>query len=279
MSQFSKIITKIRTLSYSDHKYAMIAKYIIINYKNIINFKISELANETYSSPATISRFVRYLGLERYTEFQHILKYHFNNIENEKQRLLKNSAQAIPELIQNTLESFNNTLQQTTEILDRTNINETVAKICTASEIIFLASGTSFLAANDFAQRLIRIGLNIKITNDLYLQKTYCCLSSSDSLIIAISYSGYNKFVLNNLKIAIGNKSEIITVTKKIDNEMTNYAIIQLFVLSDESIDRYDSSLSRLAFIYLFDILFMNILYYSQETYISNLKNTKFSEH
>lgn len=275
MSKFYKIIDKINKLSKINDKHSPIAKFIISNHQVVSTYKIAAFASELFTSPSTISRFIQKVGFSRYSEFQYVFKYHYEEYENESKKLQQNSNQNFPDLVKNIYFDFENTLKQTTEILEAEKIEAAANEICKASEIIFLAIGSSFLAAKDFARKLIRIGLNVKISSEFSLQESYCQLSNSTSLIIAVSYSGFNQFIVKNLETAIQNQTKIITITKNITNDISNCANIALYVAADESVQRYASSLSRLGFIYLFDILFMNILENNQEKYIDNLKKCK----
>lgn len=53
-----------------------IAKYLIANHENINSLSISELAKNTNVSISQVSRFVRSLGIESFSDFKEALVYH-----------------------------------------------------------------------------------------------------------------------------------------------------------------------------------------------------------
>lgn len=67
--EINKIISQIKELATSTHNYALLANYIITNTQKVITFRINDLANKTYVSTSTVSRFVKLLGLSGYNEF------------------------------------------------------------------------------------------------------------------------------------------------------------------------------------------------------------------
>ena len=52
-----------------------IAKYLIVNHENINSLLISELAKNTNVSISQVSRFVRSLGIESFSDFKEALLY------------------------------------------------------------------------------------------------------------------------------------------------------------------------------------------------------------
>lgn len=273
--EVNKIIAQIKTLACSSHNYALLANYIITNTQKVVNFRINDLANKTYVSTSTVSRFVKLLGLSGYNEFQHVLKYHLHNLSGDYLTHVSkiNNSDYLTALLENTMKS----LQDTHKIIDLQKIEQVNLFLVKAHEIIIISGQTNFVSCFDLAEKLIRLGFNVKYSENVYLQQTYCKLANENSLVFAISYSGANPEVIDNLKVAKNNKSHIITVTKHYKNEINSYSDIPLYILSNESIERYLSITTQLALIYLFDALFVSILERNQDKYLKMLKNTKYT--
>ncbi|WP_375315356.1 MurR/RpiR family transcriptional regulator [Spiroplasma endosymbiont of Tipula paludosa] len=246
--EINKIISQIKELATSTHNYALLANYIITNTQKVITFRINDLANKTYVSTSTVSRFVKLLGLSGYNEFQHVLKYYLHNIAGDyiSHSSPDNKGDYIKTLYENTTKS----LQDTHNIIDTKKIEQVSLYLTKTQEVILIAGQASYVPCLDLAEKLIRLGFNVKFSNNAYIQNTYCKLSSKNSLVIAVSYSGINFEVLRNLKIVKGNNSHIVTVTKRNKNEVNSYSDVALHVLSNESIERYVSLTSHLTLIY-----------------------------
>ena len=56
-----------------SHSEKQIARYILDNGEDVLSMSVKELANKTYTSPATIVRLCRKIGLEGYNDFK--IKY------------------------------------------------------------------------------------------------------------------------------------------------------------------------------------------------------------
>ena len=70
---FMSIMTQLEfELDFSSSE-KTIAKYILDNGEDILNLSVKELAKQTYTSPATIVRLCRKLGLNGYGDFK--IKY------------------------------------------------------------------------------------------------------------------------------------------------------------------------------------------------------------
>ncbi|WP_241568652.1 hypothetical protein [Spiroplasma endosymbiont of Megaselia nigra] len=63
----NEIIRKIKYISIdTDHRFSFIAKYILQNLMIVPEITIKEMAECTYTSIATINRFIKYLNLDGY---------------------------------------------------------------------------------------------------------------------------------------------------------------------------------------------------------------------
>lgn len=252
------VIKSLKNLANSEHRYALIAKYIINNIEKIIGYRIYDLAKNTYYSPATISRFVKFLGLNNYSELQHILRQYLNIISGDYLSFsyVNDKIDYLEAFYKNTT----NSIHSTHSIINNKKINKVVELLINCKEIIILVGLSSIGPVWDWYGKLIRLGLNVKFSFSDFLQTSYCQYSTKDSLVIAISYSGINDVVLENLKIAKNNQSKIISITKQTDNEISSIANLSLFILSNESIERYISLTSHLVLIYLLDVILLTII-------------------
>lgn len=60
------------------HAEVEIAHYILNHGEDVLNLSIKELAKRTYTSPATIVRLCRKLGLEGYNDFKISIQQNYN---------------------------------------------------------------------------------------------------------------------------------------------------------------------------------------------------------
>ena len=81
---FMSIMTQLEfELDFSSSE-KTIAKYILDNGEDILNLSVKELAKQTYTSPATIVRLCRKLGLNGYGDFKINIQLNYSLIKKTK---------------------------------------------------------------------------------------------------------------------------------------------------------------------------------------------------
>jgi len=118
-----------------------VINYINNNYKNIPNMSIIELANETYTSPATVSRAVKKCQLNGFAELRYKISEEMDNEKNS-------------ETMNNVLEKSLKEISNTIDYLSLDDILESVKIIKNSKKIYVLARGLSELVANEFSLKL-----------------------------------------------------------------------------------------------------------------------------
>lgn len=268
------IIKKIKQISInSEHKFGFIAKYVIENAKKVSNFTIKQLADKTFSSPATINRFVHSISLEGYKEFVYVLRYYnctylkelnLQSEESTKKNIEKHFARSI------------NDLTQTKEILlfQQDVIYEIAKELEKARKIHFFSVGGTYNVARDFSQKLQRLGLNANLSNDYHHGYYIVKQMKPQDVAFFISYSGETQEVIDLAKIAKQRHVKIISLTKKVNNTLSSLADWKLEIISDEPIKRIYSTTSRLTMLFALDLIYLSVLSFNPIQYLNLLNQT-----
>lgn len=162
-----------------------VINYINENYNEIPNMSIIELAAETYTSPATVSRAVKKCDLDGFAELRYKISQKVNDNKNS-------------ETMNNVLEKSLNEISTTVDYLSLDDILESVKIIKNSKKVYVLARGLSELVAKEFSLKLQLLSYNTFQVSDpniiISLAKEH--LSSDDTLCIFSLYGETESLIL-----------------------------------------------------------------------------------
>lgn len=223
-----------------------IADYIMANDETLENINISDLAKVTETSPSTITRFVKTLGLESFVE----LKIKLNGKNTEKKKRPTNST--TESLV---FEYYQKVIHKTEEISDFKNLKKVVDLIKTANRIYLFGVGSSGLTAGEFTQRLVRMGLNAMTTSDSHMMIINSSILKRNDLVIGISASGETKEVLDAVTLAKMNHAYVVGMTSFPESQLAKMADLTLDTYSSKFIDNQRFINSQFSIMYQIDVL------------------------
>lgn len=202
-----------------------VAKYILENPKRIINMSIRELAKSTYSSPTTIFRMCRKVGMNGYQEFRiafntEISSEIFNSDVNED--LPFYNADSL-ESIANNIATINvRGIQDTLINLDFGIMSKLIKLFEMGMTIDIYGDGSSLLSASEFRLKMLRLGVNVHIEENFSNQCYQAANSDSHHLAILISHSGESLNVTKILKILKQRNIKCIAITSDKNSLIAN---------------------------------------------------------
>lgn len=264
-------------LDFSDSE-KEIAKYILDHGEEVLTMSVKELAKKTYTSPATIVRLCKKIGLEGYNDFKIKYSAQLQYDLHRKDRIdtnfpfQKNDShqQICMKLASLTQESMNDTLQ----LLDFHQLQEIIDLLYQFHDIDIYGCGNSLLAALSFQHKMMRIqrNVNIKILNG---EQTFMSYNSNKNHIaIIVSYSGETNELIHIAKILKEKHTQIIVLTSIGDNRLSHYGDYVLNIGSREKIfTKIAPFASQASMEYLFNIIFSCLF---QKDYEDNIQ-TKIS--
>lgn len=252
-----------------------IGRYILNHGEDVLNMSVKELAKQTYTSPATIVRLCKKIGLEGYNDFK--IKYsaelqydlHHNdridvNFPFEKddtgQIICHKLASLTQEVIADTVKLIN--FEELHKIVDLLYQNQ---------NIDIYGAGNSLLAAMSFQHKMMRIQriVNLKV---LHGEQIFMSYNSNDKRIaMLISYSGETNEIVQIAQILKEKKTPIIVLTSVGDNHLSHYADYILNIGSREKIfTKIAPFASQMSIEYLLNVIFSCLF---QKNYDENIQN------
>lgn len=252
-----------------------IARYILNHGDNVLSMSVKELAKNTYTSPATIVRLCKKIGLEGYNDFK--IKYsaelqydlhHSNRIDVNFPFEKKDTHPMICHKLASLSEEV---IADTIKLIDFEQLEKIVDLLYQSHDIDIYGSGNSLLAAMSFQHKMMRIARNVNL-KALHGEQVFLSYNSDEKRIaVIISYSGETHDLIQIAQILKEKKTPIIVLTSIGDNHLSHYADYILNIGSREKIfTKIAPFASQVSMEYLLNVIFSCIF---QKDYDQNIQN------
>ena len=268
----TKIKAQIPSLTKAEQR---VAVYITKNPQDVIFQSISELADCSKTSEATVVRACKSLGFSSYQEFKVLLAQAIANPDQVLYGAIRIEDNApVSTIVDSVFESTVQTLRLTQSALDVHTVEQAAELLCHAKRVFILGLGGSHAIAIDLQHKLLRLGIDAVYHPDLHMQRISIANQiSPDDVLFAISHSGSSKDVVDNAAIAKKMNAKIIALTGALKSPLSSYADVQLYTLSDETKHSIASVSSRLAQLAVIDVLHTIISNRDKEAVAARLEN------
>ncbi|WP_339219988.1 MurR/RpiR family transcriptional regulator [Paenibacillus sp. FSL H8-0332] len=242
-----------------------LAERILASPGEIVHMGITELAEECGISTATITRFCKALHFKGYPDFKLKLAAELAHSDGSPETgsssyqdiVAGNPLQFIVEAMQaNHLAS----IRDTTSLLDLGRLQQVIDLLCRARRVDLYGMATSSIVAQDFYQKLIRIGVNCTAFADSHMQITSASSLFSGDVAFAVSYSGETPETVDALTCAAASGAATVSLTSYGSSTLATLADIPLFSSSLEQGMRRGDMASRIAQLHIIDILFTGMV-------------------
>lgn len=190
-----------------------IAKFILNNPEKVVDMTVSELAEISDVSIASVSRFCRKVGLKGFAQLKISLAQEL--VDTHKSGEVSNdiSVDNIPQSLQNILTNKVTELKQTVNLINTDEFREILEGIRDASRVQVIAVGNTIPVAIDAAFKFNELGIPTTAGTIWETQLSYSFTLGKGDVLIAISNSGESDKVLEAVKIANNNKAMTIGIT------------------------------------------------------------------
>jgi DNA-binding MurR/RpiR family transcriptional regulator len=237
-----------------------LANFVIDHAQQVIGMGITELAECSQTSSATISRFCKTFHFQGFTDFKMKLSAELalQPIEQSYQDIV--AGNPLDKIIVAIEANHTRSISDTTRLLDRKQVGLALQALNNARQIDLYGVATSGVVAQDFYQKLIRIGKRATSFSDPHMQITSASNLQPGDVAFAISYSGETGDTIQSLICAKEQGATTISLTKFGFNRLSNLSDIQLFTSTLEEGMRRGDMASRVAQLHVIDILFASLV-------------------
>ena len=252
-----------------------VADYILDNINEVIHLSITKMAENVGVSEATVVKFCQHIGYSGYQELKIILaqageKEHGEHIYGEIE-----ANDNINIIIKKIFQIYNQSLNNTKELLQNTDVKTSIEMILKARRLYFFGFGASGIVAEDADLKFKRINYISEALTDNHKQKTAGALLTKEDVVIAISDSGRTKELIESLKIVKDAMAKIIAITSNLGSPITKLADITLLTSSQETPFRGSALASRMAQLAVIDVLFLGVATAEYDKTLEALSKTR----
>lgn len=249
-----------------------IADFVKGHVKEVMYMSITELADACEVGDTSVFRFCKTLDLKGYQEFKLILAQ-ATSVEEDSVPELTGEVHvndSLEEVAKKVLTTNINALNETFTLLDMNKLSQAVDYMLLAKRILFVGVGNSSITAMEAKSKFMRIISNTDYVSDSHLQAVAATLLTSEDLVIAISYSGATKEVIETVKLAKKGGAKVISMTRFAKSPLANCSDITLLCGANEGPLQGGSLSAKLSQLYLLDLLYMEFF---KRTFEKSKKN------
>ena len=207
-----------------------IATYLLNHTGDLKTLTMAKLAQETYTSNATIIRFCKKLGLSGYRELIMQLIQEISGdyllaatVDHNRPFGSTDSIEAIEGNLANLLKGV---IDQTKIELDSAKLSIIAKAVLSAPRIYIFAKGESYLAGCIFRNNLLKLDRHVTMADDGGLQTLHVKNGRPGDLFLFLSYSGihydYSKYAAALSERGI--KPCLITKSERVIGKVANYS-------------------------------------------------------
>ncbi|MCM3175161.1 MurR/RpiR family transcriptional regulator [Paenibacillus sp. MER 99-2] len=251
-----------------------IAEVILSSPSDIPGWTINHLAQQSGTSPATVTRFCKSFHFKGFPDFKMKLAAELSHSTGEtayQDIVAGNSLSKIVEAIEaNHLAS----IADTTRLLDLERVGNAIELLCAARRIDLYGVATSSIVTQDFYQKLVRIGKSCTAFSDSHMQITSASSLGEGDVAVAVSYSGETPETIDALHCAKQAGASTISLTSYSNNKLATVSDIPLFTSSLEKGMRRGDMASRIALLHVIDILFTGMVSSDFDRFIPKLEQS-----
>lgn len=252
-----------------------IAQFILENPHSILNSTVQDIGVQANTSGAAVIRLCKSLGVNGFQDLKVRIAGDLVKPVEQGYRDIE-PGESFYSIVQKTTSNSIQSIRDSEEIINYDELERAVHTLNAAENVHFFGIGASNIIANDAQQKLIRIRKNATAFIDTHLVATIIANASKDDVVFGISHSGETAEVIKVMMLAKERGVKTISLTKYGQSTVASLADIKLFTsYSAEAPFRSAATSSRLAQLYMVDILFLSMATVQYEQTIESIDQTR----
>lgn len=200
--------------------------FILTDPQKVLYLTITELARETDTSEASVTRLCRHLGCKGYTEFKMALAL---DVQHNQPAAIA-SGDSIDMLVEETVQA----LRDTGKFINREVLQSAVEALHQAKTIQIYGVAASAITGEYLHYRLLRLGKSAQLFGDMHRAAMNASTLREGDLVIAISASGSTKDVMHVVKLAKKQNARVLMLSNTLRSPMGSLADMLLVAARPE---------------------------------------------
>jgi len=234
-----------------------IAKYILNHQRSIADMTISELAQNSGVSDASVSRFCKKIGVKGFHQLKIGLAMEIVDLYGEEPVSNDISIDNIAQSLQNILANKIEELKETVNMIDPAVLDHVLNDIVKARCVQVIAVGNTIPVAIDAAFKFNELGIPTVAGTIWETQLAYTYTLSENDVLIAISNSGESNKVYEAVKIAKNNGAKTLGITNNPRSAVGQEVDYHITTATREKLFLDEFCFSRVSATTVIEILFL----------------------
>lgn len=252
-----------------------IAQYIIENPRSILDSTVNDIGAQAKTSGAAVIRLCKSLGLNGFQDLKVRIAGDLVKPAEQGYRDIE-PGESYFSIVQKTTSNSIQSIRDSAEIINYEELERAVQTLLSAQNVHFFGIGASNIIAKDAQQKFLRIQKNATAFTDTHLVATLIANAKEDDVVFAISHSGETAEVVKVMSLAKERGVKTISLTKYGQSSVAALADIKLFTsYSGEAAFRSAATSSRLAQLYMMDIMFLSMATIQYEQTVKAIDQTR----
>lgn len=259
-----------------------IADFILKEGEKICSLNIKEFAELNYTSPSTIMRFCKKLGLKGFSDFKIQIKGEFVHLAENEQLENPNfpfySTDTYQQVAAKIATLTEQSIYEAKKSIDYNTVTRFVNLIKSTTYIDIYGQGSSFACAYEFKTKMTRLGKCVRLEAGYSDQINQAINSTNEHVAILISHSGENEQTLRIAKILNNTNTKLVSITHDSHNRLVKFSHYNFYTGVQEKnflSSKLEIFSSYVATQYILDCLY-SFIYLTD--FDKNLDKTKLNE-
>ncbi|WMY76643.1 MurR/RpiR family transcriptional regulator [Buttiauxella selenatireducens] len=200
--------------------------YILSQPQKVLYLTITELARESETSEASVTRLCRHLGCKGYTEFKMALALDVQ----QQQPPVPASEDSIGELVEGSVQA----LRDTGKLLNRDVLHQAGIALHEAASVQIYGVAASAIIGDYLHYKLLRMGKYAQLYSDMHRAAMNATTLSERDFVVVISSSGSTKDLLHVVKLAKNRHARVLLLSNTLRSPLADLADLLLVAAKPE---------------------------------------------
>ncbi|EOD3176501.1 MurR/RpiR family transcriptional regulator [Citrobacter werkmanii] len=203
-----------------------LGEFVLNDPQKVLYLTITELAKESKTSEASVTRLCRNLGCKGYTEFKMALALDVQKNQPE----LPEGGDSINALVEESVQA----LRDTGKFINRVVLEQAGLALHNAQTVHIYGVAASAITGDYLHYKLLRLGKSALFFNDMHRAAMNASTLKEGDLVIAISSSGSTKDLLHVVKLAKNRQAPVLMLSNTLRSPLGNLADMLLVAARPE---------------------------------------------
>lgn len=202
-----------------------LGEFVLSDPAKVVYLTITELARESDTSEASVTRLCRALGCKGYNEFKMALA-----LDLQQGQPVEHSGDEIDNVVNESVQA----LQDTAKLLDRTLLESAALALHQAQSVQIYGVAASAILGEYLHYKLLRLGKPAQLFSDMHRAAMNATTLNKDTLVVAISSSGSTRDLLHVVKLARKQGVRVLALSNTPRSPLASLSDIQLVAAKPE---------------------------------------------